>query len=519
MNSESIDEAMAKKIIEYIFGRRDEKLETFLKAPPKKNKRGEVTKGAINERAEKILGAILKEPGREQQKKQFEEIIKSKKGNDQSSLSFQLDKFEKYKNLIAGDDLFANEKLNELSGLDDELNNFIRTNNETHSPVNWLNEWTPKAKDISFATHVAKLTHPSSKGSSIFETSQKQLKGIVSTNCLIDKEIDVAVSNAASNPIGSVLKLSENGISLLELLKNNNYSPLEKISNNPENIKKWVDNLKQAYEEKQIKSYFLNKQVYFLVNDKHYHLLLPLVSSSMAQHLYSAIEVDPKEQNMAWEAYKKGEYSSTIIQRFPNKAVLSITDNLKAHSNVSQLNNSRKGKLTLLNAEPPQWKSTFSNIKTRQNIFDYQLESTIKEEITDLKNYLRLLKNKKLSISHPVRNAAIKTKALAVISSFFDYIEMLIMAESQPNWTLTSNLPLEQQLLFEPSREDDAVKDIKLNKQWQKELSKDFGRWLNKQLNSGKKNRLNLTPIHEAIWTDWFLYKLKEYSDIKEVSE
>ena len=239
----------------------------------------------------------------------------------------------------------------------------------------------------------------------------------------------------------------------------------------------------------------------------------------MAQHLYSAIEVDPKEQNMAWEAYKKGEYSSIIIQSFPNKAVLSITDNLKAHSNVSQLNNSRKGKLTLLNAEPPQWKSTFSNIKTRQNIFDYQLESTIKEEITDLKNYLRLLKNKKLSISHPVRNAAIKTKALAVISSFFDYIEMLIMAESQPNWTLTSNLPLEQQLLFEPSREDDAVKDIKLNKQWQKELSKDFGRWLNKQLNSGKKNRLNLTPIHEAIWTDWFLYKLKEYSDIKEVSE
>ncbi len=384
----------------------------------------------------------------------------------------------------------------------------------------WIDWSIRHGEGCYLSTHNSRLSHSSSKGSSIdiryYSDNIKNKLGYINTD-LKYISLDWSYYDNSYSSIAGFYFISDNDGNYLGDAIRRGEDILSGFTTDKTLLSYWNKKLGEYIVNKHKKSFFLNKQIYFPIEDNQYHLLLPLVSSSLAQQLYEEFQqYFNDEQKNARACKKESKYTNTIAISYPNKAVLKVT--ASNHYNASKLNGMRGGKLSLLNAEPPQWKSSFSNIKTKQNIFDHQLENTIKEEITELKNYLRLLKNKKLSISHPVRNAAIRTKALAVISSFFDYIEMLVMAESQPNWASSSNLPFEQQLLFEPWREDDAVKDIKLNKQWQKELSIDFGRWLNKQLNSGKKNRLNLTPIHEAIWTDWFLYKLKEYSDIKEVS-
>jgi len=87
---------------------------------------------------------------------------------------------------------------------------------------------------------------------------------------------------------------------------------------------------------------------------------------------------------------------------------------------------------------------------------------------------------------------------------------------SEPaGWSIDSRLPIELQLLFEPWREDEAAIAMKKNNQWQSIISKNYGLWLNRQLN--QKNKLLLKPIHEALWRDAFLMELREYIAIQEV--
>ena len=160
MTNDEIDQALANEISAYVNMRKEDKEEKYLKAKAEKNKQGVVTNGAINER----LLLVVKKFS--QDKKLIEAIEKSKKTKEQTSLEFQQ---KKYCSLISlmSDDAFNQE----LFDLKNEYSEFVIAKTNEHETVTWLNQWTNKAVDISFATHVGKLTHSGSKSSSILDAS------------------------------------------------------------------------------------------------------------------------------------------------------------------------------------------------------------------------------------------------------------------------------------------------------------------------------------------------------------
>lgn len=506
MSNEEISKALADEIIAYVNTRRDNKEEEFLKAKSKKNKQGVVTSGAIIERMLVIVKKLS------QEKDAIKDIEKSKKAKDQASLEFQKNKYKSLIDLV--DDDVVDQQLFELKK---EFQEFVITNSNEHETVAWLNQWTRKANDISFATHVGKLTHSSSKSSSILDTTVEKNDCYLTTNRLSNVEVDTASSNAASLPIADILKLTVNGVSVLDCLKRGENTLFKKIANDDAVVDEWCNQLKQSYDSTQKQSYFLSKQIYFPTRDRQYHLLMPLTSSSLVHALHlEHKKYRSEDQENARKLRSNKKYSNTVVCKYPMKALLSITSNLKAHSNVSPMNKERQGKISLLSSAPPQWRSRMSSYLNKTSIFDKTLVFELKEEINDLRSYLLLIKNKSLSISEPKRNAAVMNKLKTISSQFFNYLETINANEIIEGWTVNSKLPLEQQLAFEPWREDEIATALKINKLWKKTLSQSYGRWLNQQLS--QKGKLKLTTIHAALWTDCFSLELQEMVATQEVA-
>lgn len=505
MSNEEVAKALAHEIKAYIKERRDKKQESLFKDKPKKNKQGVITNGAINARLAVIVEKYFDD------KETYTAIIKSKKEKDQTPLEFQKVKYKKLLSLIS-----ENIVDTELLDLKNELQSLMQSSEDEYDSVTWLTEYAPKAKDISFATHVGKLTHSSSKSSSIIDVTTEKNNRYLTTNSLNDIVVDTASSNAASLPIAALLQISVDGVSVLDCLKNDDLSFFKYITNNEALITTWCDQLKQAYDSSQKKSYFLSKQTYFPVDDGHYHLLLPLKSSSLIHtlHLEHRKYWDDEERVFARKQKSAKKYSAVEIISYPNKAILHVTGS--NHSNASSFNGQRGGKIMLLPAMPPQWRSSGASYIKRTSVFDKTLSYVLNDDINDLKKYLLLLKNKKLSFSEPVRHAAIVRKLETISEHFFDYTQSINMREEEEGWTCNSQLPIEQQLLLEPWRNDEIAKNVKMNNEWQEKISKSYGNWLNKQL-AKEKSKLTLKPIHRALWGQYFLNDLREFVAIQEV--
>ena len=273
MISKQISKMLSDGIANYLAERRDGKLEDYLKSKPQK-KKDKVSKG-INIRLANIVRRLT------DQNQAVKEIERTKKAKEQTAFAFQQ---EKYNNLLALIDTDSTDS--ELIEVKQEYSQAVSELERQHNPSIWLDEWIKKAKDISFATHVAKLTHSSSKGSSILDSTKSEKYGYLTTNKLIEIEVDTASSNAASLPIADILKIEYEGVSVLDCVKAGDTSLFDAFTDDKTQIENWVVELKQAYDSDAKRSYFLSKQVYFPLDDGRYHLLLPLTSSSLAQAIH-----------------------------------------------------------------------------------------------------------------------------------------------------------------------------------------------------------------------------------------
>ena len=516
-NKALIDKALADSIRTFIRSRRDKKEIAFYKDKPKQNKQGMITNGAVIARLTAIVKRLTDDP---EVLAQVTGIEKSKKTKEQHDLEFQQQKYQQFLALLP-----ENTIDEELSALKQELHQFTLDAEKEFTVTEWLNEWTPKAKDISFATHVAKLTHSSSKGSSVLDRTQKRDERYLTTNTLIDPDIDTASANAASLPVAELLKLSVDATSILDKLKAGDSSFLKHLTDCDALVDTWYKNLKQAYDAQEKRSYFLNKQIYFPIDEgnSEYHLLLPLLSSSLIHAIYAEQQTYfSDEAKEARGQRKKERYSPKKVTSYPNKGTIHVT--ASNHSNASSLNGKRGGRIALFSTMPPQWQSNLPSIKNKKTIFDATLRHQLREPIIQLQNYLALLIDKQLSMNDPIRHAAIMTKLQAISEAFFDYITIIKHNETEADWTIQSDLKIEQQLLFAPNRSDEAALNAKVDKKWLRELSDAYGRWLNTQLEGGmlhrknKSKKLNLTLIDSAIWRDHFFEQLREYIATEETT-
>jgi CRISPR-associated protein Csy1 len=494
---------LANGVRDYIRTRRDKKEVEFLKDKPQ-IKNGVSTKG-INIR----LAAIGLEMGVD--KELIKAIENSKKEKSQSVLSFQQGRFKSLKDLMG--DSCTNSDLETLLS---ERVQFIADLDAQYDVALWLDGWALKAKDISFATHVAKLTHSSSKSSSVLDMSKESDSRYLTTNTLSSPVIDTASSCAASLPIADILKISVEGYSILDCLRNGEHELFEYFTTDSAKIQRWVMALKQAYNSDTKRSCFLSKQVYFPLSTGEYHILLPLVSSSLMQALHGEHKsYFEDEQVNARESRRLGKQCDTPAVNYPNKARLNIT--ASNHINASVLNAKRGGKMSLLSAEPPKWRQNNVFSLKQDEFYTSKLSRHLRDETVSLSNYLRLIKSKALSDRSPVRAKIIMEKLDMVIAGLLDYVTQVNREINKCGWTAESALSIDYQLLFEPCRDDTLATNYKLCGKWQEQLSGDFSFWLRGQLN--KTNGLSVTLAQTAPFEKIFTNALREYVAIQEVAE
>ena len=373
----------------------------------------------------------------------------------------------------------------------------------------WFSWALDFGKDSYLATHIAKLSHSSSKGSSVdvryHDSCDKYDARYITTNG--DVVLDTAYPDNKYSSISQFYNICVAGYYIGDLLREGDGKYLHAFTKNDELLKLWTASFAGLIKNDKKQSYFLSKQVYFPTQDRQYHLLMPLTSSSLvhALHLEHKKYFDEDQKNAIKQKNLK-KYSAKVIRTYPKKAYVHVTGS--NHSNASSLNGKRGGRIALLSAIPPQWQSRLSSYVNKYSVFDKKLAFELQDEISDLARFLFFIKNKSLSISAPNRNATVLNKLRAISSQLFNYLETINANEIDEGWTASSKLPPAQQLMFEPRREDMAAKSLKINEKWQKTLSQTYGRWLNQQL--AHKGRLKLTTVHAALWEDCFLHELKE---------
>ena len=124
-----------------------------------------------------------------------------------------------------------------------------------------------------------------------------------------------------------------------------------------------------------------------------------MVSSSKAQVLYDFLRRNSKD---ASKIKSSNKYSDETYFNFPNRASISIT--ASNHSNASQLNGKRGGRLGLFSCQPPVWHSQLKAPIYKTNFF-YELSRNyeVKENIQYLSDFLTRFENLQLSIKDPKR--------------------------------------------------------------------------------------------------------------------
>lgn len=383
----------------------------------------------------------------------------------------------------------------------------------------WLCNAAQKSAAVSVGmTHIAKLTHSSARGASNFNAFTfgiQQPKTFLTTANLVEKQLptDFTYSTAEYSPIAEFLQLDCSGEMLGKLICNNPLILESYANKNDGQLQEWQTQFGQAFNEKNKSSHTLLKQVYFPASsEKGYHLLTPLVSSSLAQIIYDRIWKTRQNNISVRNSRKANVYSSEIDRLFYQTAILKVTQSKKAHTNVSSLNVKRDGQLFLLPAIPPQWRSQTKPPIHLKNMFNKQLAAQAKEPLTELKNLLLAIKVNQLSINLQ-RRQLISAHIIDVADIVFDYAAQIQRLTQQAGWSRESNLPVHQQFWLDPLRPDEEFQSTRATLDWPLDLVVDFSKWIDININH---KQLTKSAAREKQWQKMFAPLLREFNALAE---
>ena len=426
---------------------------------------------------------------------------KNKKKKDESPLKFQRNKAcQVWRLRSAYPDVIEYEKLRK------EYFEEIRKLVNKYNPKNWLSKNCNYALNVSFATHVAKLTHSKIDSPSIFDSINETKDYVLTTSSLKEKVIDGAVKGNQYAPIFQFLELELNGEKLAErLAKDDQLFNVFEIDTNL--VSQWSEGFKEALRSKRIATHNLAKQIYFPV-DCGYHLLSNIVSSSLAHRIFETIFDD--FQKSATKAFDKKKYSDIERVVLPRRAQLSVT--ASNHNNASQLNGKRGGKLHLFSCQPPTWQSQLKPPIYRKSLFYDLYSSNINTEINYLRDFLLRFKSLGLSIKDPKRKRHLVRWVNNIIDEFLFYVGSIQALPA--GWSDTEGIKLKKahQYLLDPYRPDDTFQRKRQSVDWQSTVREDFARWLNVRLR-GKDKQFTPQAEHTRMWKDLLADPLREYME------
>lgn len=385
-------------------------------------------------------------------------------------------------------------------------------------PVTWIEKASNNIDSISFATHVSKLTHSKINTPSICDNNEELHPSYLTTSSLLhkNKKIDGAVSGNQYAPIFQFLELEFSEKKLAEELSNTNNTHLACFSEDL--YKDWNRRFLKVMNPAEMSTHLLAKQIYFPTSTGSYHLLVNLVSSSLAHAIYlrSASKEFFDRQKPVNKQLSDNKYSPTNSIFFPKKGKLSVT--ASNHSNASQLNGNRGGKLYLLPAAPPNWNTQIKAPIFQKSFFaSLFLSPELRQNIENLQEFLFRFDSIGLSIRDPKRRKWIDKWLGNIIE------EVLFQASVTQNldagWTNSKDIRLkkEHQLFLDPYRSDDFFVSERNGDNWQIVLCKDFARWLNNQLVKNN-NKFSPQAEHSKIWFTLFETELRKFNEITHIA-
>ncbi|MEI6544373.1 MAG: type I-F CRISPR-associated protein Csy1, partial [Methylococcales bacterium] len=372
----------------------------------------------------------------------------------------------------------------------------------------WINDAAIKAGGVSVGmTHIAKLTHSSTKASNVDVTEYDRISSknlVVTVNCSKELKKDFAYSTAAYAQIAEFLQLIGKEICI-------NATALRLYAQDDDQVKAWQEQFNLAFNEKTKSSHILAKQVYFpLASATDYHLLTPLISSSLAQVIYDRIWEARRKDTLVNKARAENAYSSEVVSLFHRCAVLKATQT--NHQNVSNLNGKRSGQLILFPAIPPQLQTQIKPPINLKTLFNKQLAVQAKEPLTELKNLLLAIKANKLSVNLQ-RKRLIRSHITNIADVVFDYAAQIQGLKQHTSWSKESQLPVHQQYWLDPLRPDEEFQTAKATLDWSSDVVIDFSKWINRHI---KHKQLTLGTAHEKQWQKLFTPLLREFNALAE---
>ena len=370
---------------------------------------------------------------------------------------------------------------------------------EKYRPERWIEEASSKASSVSFATHVVKLTHSKIDTPSIFDQINAVRADVLTTSSLTEKIIDGAVAGNQFAPIYQFLELENNGLKLASELVSEHSEVLKPFVSQDEQLSNWNEAFKQASVTNEMAAHSLLKQVYFPIStetEHQYHLLCPVVSSTLAHsivdHLFSEGSEKVRQQ------FEKGKYCSVAKTFYLGRAKLSVT--ASNHSNASQLNGKRGGKLHLLSAKPPVWTRKISPPVNRKSWFDFGIPYvSVQEDIQYLRDFLIRFDKLELSTRNPKRRRWLISWVTGIVDEVLFHANMI--QTLSPGWTdiPTIKLKQEHQYFLDPFRVDDEFQAKMRRVEWQRVVCRDFAHWLNRQI-QGRDKIFTPQTEHTRLW-------------------
>lgn len=425
---------------------------------------------------------------------------------------------------------FIQEQLTKLQGFNerptdlnfDELNSEINDKQQElknkYSPAIWLTWAADNAKNVSFATHVPKLTHSAIDSPALFETSKNVKATQLTTSSLNNAAIDGAVRGNQYAPIYQLLELELNGKKLASQFSNPETSLLAEFAENNEQLQNWNLGFAAALSDGALRAHFLLKQVYFPLNkssieSNNYHLLCNLVSSSKAQALF---EFTRRNSDESFKLRGSNKFSDITYFNFPNRASISIT--ASNHGNASQLNGKRGGRLGLYSCQPPVWHSQVKPpIYTTSFFYELSRNYEVQETIQYLADFLTRFESLQLSIKDPKRMRWVEKWSESLVDEVLVYVKTIQALPA--GWSTTEGIKLkvEHRLLLDCYRGDEEFAALKAASAWQAVIAQDFAAWLNNRLREADK-KFTPTDSHTKLWSKLFSESFREEWDINSLT-
>ncbi|GAA6135349.1 type I-F CRISPR-associated protein Csy1 [Oceaniserpentilla sp. 4NH20-0058] len=442
--------------------------------------------------------------------KVFFDAKKNKKTECQTSLDFQQNKFQEAMDFTNQPDsldwnILSRSYQQKCVGLD-----------EKYAPSRWLSESAKNANSVSFATHVVKLTHSKIDTPSLFDQVDVTTPNALVTAHLSEKMIDGAVAGNQFSPIFQFLELELNGTKLLASLIKTDSDALKAFARDDAQLMEWNKAFKQSSVAEELASHALLKQVYFPVTENvagQYHLLSSVISSSLAHALYERLFNE--QQKQVGKYYEKGKYSCDPKVFYPRRANVAVT--ASNHSNASQLNGKRGGRLYLLSAQPPIWEAQTTPPLHRKSWFDYGIPNyAVKEDIQYLREFLIRFERLELSTRDPKKRKWLVDWGNQIVDEVLNQASAIHSLPSGWSAEPTIKLKFEHQCFLDPYRADEEFQAKRAASDWQKEVCRNFAGWLNRHL-KGRDNRFTPQAWHTKLWVALMEPQLRELNQTMKV--